>query len=245
MSDTFGTTAVIIMNYKRPQNIGGLVTVAAQALPGATIFVLDQGEGPNSLKERDDVPLNLCWVRSQANVGPGVRFRLAAEWPFDHYLCIDDDTFLTALQIRALMFKLQVEPERAHGVTGQLLTRYPNGDCFLKDCIDHDTCISVLNRVYAFTRERAQATLRLAEVVGYARWEDVKRTEDVLLTCAGRLPSRVHNLGPYGECSTNSTEGIATYLTPGFREERLALVRQLMAMNAIYVAEGTDPPEAT
>jgi hypothetical protein len=230
------STAAIVMSYKRPQNIGRLVRTLSEALPQSPIFVIDHGEGENSLTGRDDIEWDRCWLRTQKNIGPGVRFQIAADWPFEHYLCVDDDTFLTVAQIRALMLNLALEPDRAHGIMGQLLTKNGPGDFRVLECITHDSFVSVLNRIYAFTRARAISTLKLAELVGYDAWGDVFRTEDILLSCAGALPSRVHDVGPFEECGTNSAEGIALHRGAGFNEERLALMETLLRMNRVYVA---------
>ena len=216
-------TAVIILNWKRPQNIGRIVRLTSDALPQATIFVIDHGEGLDRLADRHDVPLDRCWVRTQTNAGPGVRFKLAAEWPFDRYLCIDDDTFLTIDQIQALMDKLQQNPDGAHGVIGQMFVQEPS--YIEKVKVTGDGEVSILNCVYAFGRSRALATLQLAASLGYKSWDDVARTDDILLSCAG--PSRIHNLGSIEQCDTSSAEGIATVRTSGFQEERNDLIIEL------------------
>lgn len=231
------STAVIIINYKRPQNIGRIVSAAAEALPASPIHVIDHGEGPCSLIGREDIPWDRCWLRTQPNAGPGVRVQIAAHGPFDHYLCIDDDTFLDADQIKRLMLRLEIEPERAHGVTGQMLRRGPEGAYSLEDCISYPTFVTVLNRVYAFTRARAAAALKLAELVGYDRWEAVTRTDDILLSSAGALPCRVHDLGRFGVCSTSAADGIAIHRGEGFHDERITLMQHLIDINMIYIED--------
>ena len=230
------TIAVIILNWKRPENIGRIVRTASEALPAASIFVIDQGEGPYRLADRHDVPFDRCWMRTQANAGPGVRFRLAADWPYDHYLCIDDDMFLTVGQIRRLMAKLREDPEAAHGVIGQQLIRYGPGHRHLHVRVMEDAQVSMLNCVYAFTRARARKTVSLAASVGYERWEDVMRTEDILLSATG--PARVHGFGPLEQCGTSSAEDIAVSQQSGFKEERRLLLVRLMRSGHIYVPAG-------
>jgi hypothetical protein len=231
------TTAAIVLSYKRPQNIGRLVETLSEALPGSAIFVIDHGQGEDRLTGRDDIAWDRCWLRTQDNAGTGFRFELAADWPFENYLCVDDDTFLTVRQIRALMLKLTQEPDRAHGVTGQLLSKNGSGEFRLADCVNHNTPISVLNRVYAYTRTTAMHASKLAEVVGYRSWRDVFQTDDILLSCAGPLPPRVHDLGPFEECSTTSAEGIALHRGEEFNEERISLMKTLIQLDMIYVAE--------
>src|ERR1700677_4675098 len=78
--------AVIILNYKRPQNIGAIVRAAREALPEAAIFILDQGE-TDTLRERDDIPCGEVWLqRAEVNTGAGARVPLASRLPFDLYI---------------------------------------------------------------------------------------------------------------------------------------------------------------
>jgi hypothetical protein len=235
-----GATAVIILNWKRPQNIGRIVRTASEALPDARILVIDQAEGTDRLAGRSDVPRALCTIREQANEGAGVRVRLAAEWGFDHYLCIDDDIFLSAGQMQALVERLRAEPDVVHGVAGQIVE--PRGESFrLVDKVVGEGPVSIVNNVYAFSRARAQAALRLAGEMGYARWSDARRTDDVLLSCGGPGGAQIHALGRWRVCATRAAEGIAVHRSAGFFEERIDLVRRLIGRGAIYVKPPSTP----
>jgi hypothetical protein len=236
-SGAAATTAVILLNWKRPQNIGRLVRTAHEALPEAAIFVVDQAEGPDRLAARDDVPLELCWLRSQANAGCGARIKLAAELPFDHFLCTDDDLFLSAEQIRALIGKLRDEPERAHGIIGQRLIR-TGPDKYRVSFVQGDQEVSILNQIYAFTGARARATLELGRSAGYRDWSEVMCTDDILLSCAGPGAPRSHDLGPWEQCPTASAQEVATYQAAGFHDERTELLKRLIAGGRVFLAEG-------
>jgi hypothetical protein len=237
--------AVIILNWRRPQNIARLVEAASAGLPQATIFVLDQAEPHNQLAQRDDMPWDLFWYLRRRNVGPGIRFSLAAELPFDHYLAFDDDTFLSAEQTAAFASKLTEDPSRPHGISGMTVSAAPGNVRHLGLPISRkDIVVSTLNKTYAFTREHAIATLRLAEEVGYARWLDVTRTEDILLSCAGTNPAMIHDLGEIGYCPTSREEGIAISQTPGFWRERSDLLRRLEQRGKLYVDYSEAPRPA-
>src|SRR5665647_2075178 len=106
--------AVIVLNYKRPQNIGRIVRGAREGLPHAQIFVSDNAS-QDGLHARDDIPWSEVWLhRAVANNGSGARIALAAGLPFDHYIAVDDDIFLTPDQYAALADRLRREPDRAH-----------------------------------------------------------------------------------------------------------------------------------
>jgi hypothetical protein len=234
--------AVIILNWRRPQNIARIVQAASTGLPQATIFVLDQAEPHNKLVERQDMSWDLFWYLRRRNVGPGIRFSLAADLPFDNYLAFDDDTFLSADQTAGLASKLAEDRSRPHGISGMTVSAAPGNVRHLGLPISRkDTVVTTLNKTYAFTREQAIETLRLAEEVGYARWLDVTRTEDILLSCAGTNPPMVHDLGEIGYCPTSREEGIAISQTPGFWKERSDLLRRLEQRGTLYVDYGEAP----
>src|SRR5262245_40320532 len=87
------TIAVILLNYRRPQNIGRIVRLVREALPTAPIYIVDNGEDP-AFRNRDDVPWDQVWLRTPpTNLGAGVRLELASQLPYDHFLAIDDDLF--------------------------------------------------------------------------------------------------------------------------------------------------------
>lgn len=235
------STAVIIINWKRPQNIGRIVRTAHEALPDAEIFIIENAAEPNRLAGRDDVPFDLCNIRVLPDAGPGGRFVLAAELPFEHYLCIDDDIFLTVDQVRGLVAKLAAEPKKAHGVKGQLVIVHDDGNSLLRFGITGD--VTTINQVYAFTRERAHATMSFAAELGYQRCKDMSRTDDIVFSSAG--PACCHDLGPIDACPTNNRPGIALRRTGGFRVERKRLRLRLRERGLLYVERSSEPFDFT
>lgn len=88
--------AVIILNYKRPQNIGAIVRAARAALPEAAIFILDQGES-DTLRERDDIPRAEVWLqRAEVNTGAGARVPLASRLGLGANVLADKPTIPTS-----------------------------------------------------------------------------------------------------------------------------------------------------
>jgi hypothetical protein len=227
--------AVLILNYKRPQNIGRLVRAAREALPDAPIFIFDQSER-RDFCERKDIPWSDVWVQSaEVNQGAGARLMLASSLPFDLFISIDDDTLLTARQIGRLAELLQGEPDRAHGVWGQRLEW--NGDevTFRNAMHRIDGAVSTLNQAYAFSRTQAVAALALAARLGFPSWRDVGNIDDFLLSCASPKPPLCHDLGDIALCPTCDEPGIALWRSEGFLERRIDVARKLMAAQAIAV----------
>lgn len=227
--------AVIILNYKRPQNIGAIARAAREALPDAPILIYDQSEGDDFLS-RDDVPWGEVWVQSAtSNGGSAARLMLASIMPFDFYIAIDDDTFLTPGQIRRLAELVQGEPDRAHGIAGQRLELH-DGQIGWRHYIRRiDGAVSILNQVYAFSRHQAVAALDLSVRLGFPNWVEVGSLDDVMLSCAAAKPPLCHDLGDFGECPTSSQEGIALWVGEGFFARRVACAQQLIDLQSIAV----------
>jgi hypothetical protein len=229
------STAVIVLNYKRPQNIGRIATAAREGLPDAPIFILDQGE-PDPLAARGDIAWSEVWLRrAEVNRGAGARVPIASRLPFDFYVAIDDDVFLTPGQIARLAELVRAEPDRAHGIWGQRL-ELDQGEIRYRDSLNRvDAAVSILNEVYAFSRGQAQAALQLSARLGFSSWQDVKVGNDIVLSCAAPKPPLCHDLGPLEHCPTSVEPGIAVWQTAGFSEQRADIVRRLLAIRAIAV----------
>lgn len=227
--------AVILLNYRRPQNIGRIVRAARQALPAAPIFILDQG-GRADFRARNDIEWSAVWLQSAAtNRGAGARIPLAAGLGFDHYLAIDDDVFLTPGQIAGLAARLAAEPDQAHGVGGQRLEMDQGSVRLSNSMACFDGQVSVLNRIYAFTRAQAAAAIALAARLGFASWDHIGPADDVLLSCAGARPAMCHNLGSIAECPTSGEAGVAVWKSEGFDEHRAEVMSKLLASRSIAV----------
>ncbi|HLK24382.1 MAG TPA: hypothetical protein VKT30_06980 [Caulobacteraceae bacterium] len=227
--------AIILLNYRRPQNIGRIVGAARAACPAAPILLLDQAETA-SLRHRDDIAWSEVWYRrALENKGAGARVPLAAQMPFDRYLAIDDDIFLSAEQLAALAKALDDEPDRMHGVAGQRL-EYADGELSLRAPINYvDAQVSLINQAYAFSRAQADAALGLARRLGWERWSDIGPVDDMLLSCAAAKPALCHNLGPFERCASSDDPAVAVWRREGFQQQRLEAARRLVALQAIPV----------
>jgi hypothetical protein len=227
--------AVIILNYKRAQNIGVIASGAREALPDAPILIYDQSERDDFL-QRDDVPWGEVWVqRAASNGGSGARLMLASRLPFDFYIAIDDDMFLAPNQIRRLAELVQGEPDRAHGVAGQRLELQAGQFQWRHGMRCFDGAVSILNQVYAFTRRQAVAALDLSVRLGFPTWVDIGSLDDVMLSCASAKPPLCHDLGDFRECPTSSQKGVAQWMDEGFWPRRMAFAGRLLATQSIAV----------
>jgi hypothetical protein len=224
--------AVFIQNYRRPQNIGRIVRDAREALPDTDIFLLDQAD--EDLRVRDDIAWSEVWFqRAETNRGAGARVPITARLPFDLYIAIDDDTFLTPPQIRRLAELVRAEPDRVHGIWGQRLELDEGRLSIRSDITRVDAPLSIMNLVYAYSREQAAAAIALSARLGFPAWPDLDPIDDLLLSCASVKPPLCHNLGQTEHCPTSGVPGIATWKLADFSERRREIAGKLLAIGSI------------
>ena len=142
------------------------------------------------------MPWSEVWLhRAAANNGSGARIALAAGLPFDHYIALDDDIFLTPEQYAGLADRLRREPDRAHGICGQRLELSDGMIACRHRLVAIDAGVSILNVLYAFSRPQAVAAMGLAGRIGFADWRDIGSVDDIVLSCASAKPSFCHDVG--------------------------------------------------
>ena len=227
------STAVILLNYRRPYNIGRIASVVASALPDAGIFILDQS-GSSQLQGRNDVPWSRVWFRRAFdNTGAGARIQLAANLPFARFLAIDDDVFLDPEQITRLEAALVRDPGRVHGTIGQSVY-IEDGEYRVIRGVRSGP-VSFVNMVYGFSRLHAKATIALSKELGFPTWSQVRYGDDILLSSASALAPMCHDLGPIRICSSSETPGIAIMQADGFVAARRAILRRLLDLNRLHL----------
>jgi hypothetical protein len=233
------TLAVVVLNYRRPQNIGRIAAGAREALPDAPIFVLDNSEDPH-FRERDDVPWGEVWLQTPPrNLGAAARLVLTSQLPFDHYLAIDDDLFLTLGQAKALARAVEQEPDRVHGLAGQRLEQRDGSIRAGTMMTQVQGQVSILNMVYAFSRPQAVVAAGRIEQMGFTDLREASVLDDILLSSSSPKPPMCHDLGPLSRCPTCDADGIAQWRGATFSPGRKAVISKLLALNALAVFEPT------
>ena len=223
--------AVIIMNYRRPQNIGQICGAVAEALPGAIVFLIDQADDETS-SVRHMVPPGV-WYRRVANVGPIARLVVAASLPFQRYLAIDDDLFLTHTQLRQLATHHERAPDRVHGIWGQKVIVDGKRLRVRNAILEQNTEVSILNQAYAFSRTDAAGALDLIEATDFDA-EQIRNCDDILLSCASERVPLCHNVGSLAVCTTSNEVGIGLGTERSFHEIRAKLMVNLLKLGRLH-----------
>jgi hypothetical protein len=90
--------------------------------------------------------------------------------------------------------------------------------------------VDVLIGAYAFTRQHLDRMFAIADTLGIGRMSDLRNGEDVLLSFAGAGRPRIHALGPFLTCASESAPGVALWQTHGnFWDERVRLFERAQA----------------
>ena len=223
--------AVIIMNYRRPQNIGKICRTVAAALPEAIVFLLDQADD-DSCTVRHMLPPGV-WYRRATNAGCIARLRIAAALPFQRYLAVDDDLFLTQTQLRQLATRQQFAPDRVHGIWGQKVMVDGKRLRVHNSINKQDAEVSILNQAYAFSRTQAADALELIEATAFDA-EEIKLCDDILLSSAGKRAPVCHDLGSLAVCQTSNEAGVALGTERRFHETRARLMVSLLKRGKLH-----------
>ena len=223
--------AVIVMNYRRPQNIAGICRTVMDALPQATVFVLDQADDEKKTV-RDELPPKV-WYCRRKNVGPIARLMVAAALPFQRYLAIDDDLFLTETQLRQLARHYETAPGRIHGIWGQKVEINGKRLRVRNSILEQDAEVSILNQAYAFSRAHAAGALALIAATDFDA-EEIRNCDDILLSSASERAPMCHDLGTLAVCPTSNQVGIGLGTERSFHETRARLLVNLLKLGKLH-----------
>lgn len=224
--------SVILPSYARPRNIDMILSaVVACDFVSEIIVSNNDPEVPlaGMIRVRDP---RIRLIQQPRRTPASVRFDLSLNAAEPWVLAIDDDVFPSARQVLALFERLMAAPHAVHGYGGEVwgdppaeatyrVVKHPRG------AVPVDT----LMWAFAYTRDHVETYFDMLSRLGIANAE-LKSSEDVPLSFAGRGPAMIHGVGRLCRCPSESEAGIATWKRPGFFEHRLDLVARCRALQA-------------
>ena len=226
-----GTGAVaVILSYLRPQNILRIVEQLDLSSQVARIVV------SNNNPDIDLAPLlaagpKLTLIQQPRRFGPSKRFEIAVQDPADFFICIDDDLFLSHLQIDQLLHALVRDPRIPHGIWGERFDWSPGGLRLRRGIHGIDAPVDIVNRCYGFTKQHATRFFRLAGLLGRPPESvELGPGDDILLSFTGNALPRCHDLGAFEDCPTSNDPSIAVWRKPDFYPRRGRLLQQLLRL---------------
>jgi hypothetical protein len=215
------TICAIVLSYKRPQNIQRIVDTLLNVRGIAKVLISNnhpQVDLTEWLKASDP---RVQVINQTERTLCIKRFELAMTEKFDLFLCPDDDIFPSALQYEALLTQLMAQPERIHGLFGEIPSFGPEGFRLGGGITELDCEVDILNCCYAFTRTHLERMFELLKTTGIHDSQGAQHLDDIYLSFSGQGKPLCHNLGPFEKCPTSSEEGVATWLEDGFQARRL------------------------
>jgi glycosyltransferase involved in cell wall biosynthesis len=224
--------SVILPSYGRPRNID-LILSAVVACDFVSEIIVTNNNPEVSLEQFFHVHDPRIRIIHQPRRTPvSVRFDLSRTAAEPWILAIDDDVFPSARQIRMLFQRLLAAPHAVHGYGGEVwgdppakatyrAVRWPRGTF----------AVDTLMWAFAYTRDHVKTYFDMLDQLGIEN-ADLKSSEDVPLSYAGRGPALIHGVGPMCRCPSDSEPDVATWMRPGFFEHRLDLVARCRAIQA-------------
>jgi hypothetical protein len=215
------SVCAIVLSYKRPQNIERIVAQLAEVSDISRILVSNNNPEVELGQWFDFAAYPVEVINQPVKSLCAKRFELALQESFDYFICPDDDLFLTPPQIDALISAIRREPERVHGVFGEIHS-FKDARLCLGGGIHGVECeVDILNRCYVFTKKHVERMNELALALDYKDLGQALYVDDVLLSFSGSGLPVCHDVGPLDECPSSDQPGIATYLEQGFDDIRI------------------------
>jgi glycosyltransferase involved in cell wall biosynthesis len=225
MIDSEEKLTIVLLSYKRPQNIEPIVRSAlACGFVDKLIVCNNNPEFP--IEEWVRVSdCRLVLLNQMKNMGWWFRFDIARSEQGNHFLFIDDDIFLYPEQIKLLFLCLLKDPAVPHGVRGQILL---DGNESLDGIYGIERTVDIINGVYAFTKAHLSEYFRL-----HKELQGLPMADDIVLSFTGESAPSCHNVGDVLMCPTERATGVAVWKQPDFLIHRTAALQRLVTVKRL------------
>lgn len=224
--------SVVLPSYARPRNIDLILSAAVGCDFVAEIIVSNNDPSAplaRMIRVRDP---RIRIVEQPRRTPASVRFDLSRDAAEPWILAIDDDVFPSSRQMLELFRRLVAAPHAVHGYGGEVWGDPPAAATYRAVRRPRGTvAVDTLMWAFAYTRDHVETYFDMLSRLGIDNAE-LKSSEDVPLSFAGRGPALIHGVGRLCRCPSESEPGIATWKRPGFFEHRRELVARCRALQA-------------
>lgn len=227
---------VIVLNHKRPQNVG---QIARYALRSGFVGRMIVSNNSQAYRMADYVTVHdprLLLIDQPEPSGVGISLEIAQEHRSRYYLRVDDDIFLHPAQLQWIYWQLRTQADRPHGIFGAAFdpAKDPAQEWPFVYRRHVSAPIEILNGLFAFTREHLVEYFRLCSLLGISNQRTLMNGEDIVLSFSGSQRPMVHNIGPVWECASEAKPGVALHQSrPRFYEERWKIYSTLRGLKAL------------
>jgi hypothetical protein len=220
---------LILLSYKRLHNMQALVD-CTRKVPFFDRIIVANNNVDVRIEDwvRTSDPRVTMW--NQAGGGPaGTRYDIAYRTNGEYFLSVDDDIFLSPEQYQLLFEALLAEPQVPHGICGQMYFADASQEADLCFCpaSAYRGPVTVLNRVYAFTKSHMREFFRLLQELGYKDVWEAGPIDDIVVSYSGDARPLSRFVGPVADCPLSNDRRVSVWRQEGFHKRRLAVVRRL------------------
>ncbi|MBU0459046.1 hypothetical protein KJ652_02370 [Patescibacteria group bacterium] len=226
--DTRGTFLGIIQNYKRPYNTQPIV-LSLLATPAIGQVIVSNNNPRCDINRWFNLKhKNVKIIEQEKECSTAERFRIARNNHSEFYLAIDDDLFLTPLQLQKICDSLIANPKTPHGICGQSMQE---DGSFIYNIHGKDCPVDGINRLYAFTNDHLKEFFRITEQLGITEESDMwykSLWDDMAISMSGYGKPCCLNVDEYLDCPTQSNHS-AAWKQKGFFEYRENFYKRLIS----------------
>ncbi len=227
---------VVLQSYLRPWNMDRLVRAAARCAFVDKIILSNNHPDIDLGKRLTFHDPRLVLIQNRVRRHAGFRWHLARDENADYLLSIDDDVFLSPVQIAKLFQSLLNDPEVPHGLFG---TRYRGAPALIREerkrtesyVYQREEEADVLHRVYAVHRAHVNHYFRLLE--GLRMHQPLIVGDDIVISFASKRRPQVHDMGPILSCPTSHRDGIAVHQDEHFFRDRQTILNAFKDLRSL------------
>jgi hypothetical protein len=221
---------VIILSYKRPENIQPIVRKVLKCNFVEKILISNNNP---EIKLEDYVNVSderIVLINHQVRMRAGYRWMLAKQENADYFIAIDDDVFIYPKQLCKLFTRLIEEPDIPHGLFGSIyqdLDHHPAGE--FRQC--QESRVDVIHQIYAVTNKHVNMFFKLMERIRENNPSVHSLLDptgdDIVISHTGLDKPKIHDVGFVYECPTWCADGIATCKEEDFIELRKKMLKEI------------------
>lgn len=220
---------VLLLSYSRMENIDPIVSSTLRCKFVERVVVSNNNPDVDIDQWVQNHDSRVELINQTQRQGAGLRWRLAAQRPGEHFIAIDDDIFLYPEQIEGLFRHLVQRPEVPHGFFGSRGHVVDAAGPSVQ--WNRDVDVDVLHQLYAVTRRHVEVYFRILEEVGQLSHDSADLIEwsgdDILISKTGSARPRIHDLGPVLQCPTANLGSVAVHKRDAFLGKRRRIMSDI------------------
>lgn len=230
---------IIILSYKRPQNIAPIVKHAL-----CCDFVEKVIVSNNNPDVRIDDYVRIASEKlllfNQSKRTPcRYRWNIAKKYVSKFYILIDDDVFIFPSQLSALFSFLIQNSENVHGLFGSGYIEKDKKEIEYirsENVLSKSMQVDVVHQIYAVARTHVEKYFYFREMIKKANpvvFSDLDEFgDDILISYTSQEKPLVHNVGFVYECPSSVKAGVAQNAKPEFSIKRKKIKKLVKLIHA-------------